>query len=156
MARKPSTPRPDLTTKQAHFARCVASGMTQADAYREAYSTSNMLAKTVHEKASKLMALDKVRARVDTLVAMRDKALMRSAVSTKTKVLKLLEEFALSATPQDSVKLRATELLGKSVGLFREVVEDVTGQHVSSEELRQELHTRLQTLLEEQDEPTLQ
>jgi hypothetical protein len=24
-------------TKQAHFARCVAQGMTQADAYREAY-----------------------------------------------------------------------------------------------------------------------
>ena len=26
-----------LTPKQAHFARCVAGGMTQADAYREAY-----------------------------------------------------------------------------------------------------------------------
>ena len=29
--------RDGLTAKQMHFARCVASGMSQAEAYREAF-----------------------------------------------------------------------------------------------------------------------
>ena len=52
-----------LTPKQQAFARGVASGLSYADAYREAgYSTANMKPKTVREKASRLMAQDNIRA----------------------------------------------------------------------------------------------
>ena len=53
-----------LTPKQEKFAREVASGKTQADAYRAAYSAGNMTDKTVIEKASRLMAQGNIRARV--------------------------------------------------------------------------------------------
>jgi len=147
--------RGTLTARQLHFARCVAAGMSQADAYREAYTVGDgTKASTVHEKASRLMAQDKIRARVDALVALREQALIRSAVDTKVKVLRKLEEFMESAEPSDAVKLRATELLGKSIGLFREVLEDGrTNREASSEELEAQLEERLRQLLGQSDDP---
>lgn len=56
-----------LTPKQEKFAQCVASGMTQADAYREAYGQGNQSDKTIVEKASKMMAMDNVQARFKQL-----------------------------------------------------------------------------------------
>ena len=53
-----------LTAKQVKFAELVASGSTQADAYRGSYDTSKMKPNTVIEKASMLMAENKVRTRV--------------------------------------------------------------------------------------------
>ena len=48
-----------LTAKQDKFARLVAEGRTQADAYREAYNASNMKPETIQKRASEL-ALDGV------------------------------------------------------------------------------------------------
>ena len=56
-----------LTPKQEKFAQNVASGMTQADAYRDAYGQGNQSDKTIIEKASKQMATDNVQARVKQL-----------------------------------------------------------------------------------------
>ena len=56
-----------LTAKQEKFCQCIADGMTQADAYRAAYSAEKMADKTIWEKASALMADGKVSARVDEL-----------------------------------------------------------------------------------------
>lgn len=56
-----------LTAKQEKFCQCVADGMTQADAYRTAYNAGGMKAKTIHERASNLMADGKISARVASL-----------------------------------------------------------------------------------------
>ena len=56
-----------LTHKQEVFAQAIASGMTQADAYRSAYNAENMKDATVWSKASVLMADGKVSARVEEL-----------------------------------------------------------------------------------------
>lgn len=58
-----------LTPKQERFAQCVAEGMTQADAYRAAYSAGKMKPETVQNKASALMRKGEVRARVEELRA---------------------------------------------------------------------------------------
>ena len=47
-------PTQKLTAKQDKFARLVAEGKTQADAYREAYNASNMKPETIHKRASEL------------------------------------------------------------------------------------------------------
>lgn len=61
------TDRP-LTLKQDAFATGVASGMSQAEAYRQAFPLSRKWKdKTVHEKASRLAAEDKVQARIQEL-----------------------------------------------------------------------------------------
>jgi len=58
-----------LTAKMEQFAQSIASGANQTDAYRVAYSTGGMTAKTVWEKAARLAAHDKVRSRISTLKA---------------------------------------------------------------------------------------
>ena len=142
-----------LTGKQRHFAQAVAAGMTQSEAYREAYNVGETTkSSTVHEKASRLMAETKIRARVDALVAMRDKAFIRSQTDMKTKVLNQLEQFMESADPTDNVRLRATELLGKSVGLFKEVIEDSRNTVRTSDEIEAEVLAKLAILLGEGDD----
>lgn len=62
----------DINADEDAFAAGIAAGMTQAEAYRQAFPKSaNWLDKTVHEQASRLAASSKVRARVAEL---REKA----------------------------------------------------------------------------------
>lgn len=75
-----------LTEKQELFVRKIIEGETQADAYRAAYSTQRMSDKTVWEKASRLMADNKVRARVAEL---RDK-IADESIMTAQERLRLL------------------------------------------------------------------
>lgn len=72
-----------LTPKQERFVQNIIEGMTQADAYREAYSTSKMTDKTVWEKASRLMSDDKVRARLQEL---RDQLAGESIMTAKERL----------------------------------------------------------------------
>ncbi len=59
-----------LTPKQLHFARCVASGMSQAAAYREAYDVKEgSKAESQQGSASKLMSNPLVRARVEAIIS---------------------------------------------------------------------------------------
>lgn len=58
-----------LTPKREKFAQGVASGLSQADAYRAAFNVGNSTAKTIQESASRLVADSKVAARVAELRA---------------------------------------------------------------------------------------
>ena len=139
---KPDTKQ--LTPKQLHFCRCVASGMTQAAAYREAYDVqAGSLSKTQQESASRLMSKPKVAARVEALVRQRERGMMASCLSDRELVLNKLRYF-MDHAETDSAKIRATELLGKSVGLFKDVVETVVQR--SPAEVEAELTERLELL----------
>ena len=76
-----------LTTKQEAFAQSIASGKTQADAYRLAYDAENMKDETIWSKASVLMADGKVTARVDDLrKAIENKQLWTREMSVKALI----------------------------------------------------------------------
>jgi len=122
-----------LTPKQAHFARCVAGGMTQADAYREAYDPSEgTKPETIHSLASRVMARGEVRARVDAIIAAKERAVAVSALSDRDKVLTKLRLW-IDGAPTDSNQLRAAELLGKASGTFTEQVSINQGDRDASE-----------------------
>jgi hypothetical protein len=59
-----------LTVKQERFCEAFIETGNASEAYRRTYSTSNMAEKTVWEKASHMLAKDKVKARVENLKAM--------------------------------------------------------------------------------------
>ena len=59
----------NLTAKQTAFAESIAIGKSQADAFRAAYNSKNMLSKTINEKASRIMADSRIRAKVAELRA---------------------------------------------------------------------------------------
>lgn len=113
-----------LTAKQAKFAANLAEGMSQAEAYRNAYDAANMAAETIHSHASRMAARDKVRARVDALIGERMRQLETRGVSDRAKVVGLLRQFAEDTARPDHVRLRAVELWGKTCGAFIEVIED--------------------------------
>lgn len=132
-----------LTPKQLHFVRCIAQGMTQADSYREAYNSKNMSNQNIYEEASRLMANPKISTRVATLIASKEAAITRSTVGLRKKVLDKLEDFMDSADKEDGNKIRAAELLGKSIGLFKEVIEDNRDKQRTPEELTAILEAKL-------------
>ena len=132
-----------LTPKKLHFARCIASGMTQSDAYREAYTVRpSTTAASVHTCASRIAGDVEVASRVQYLIGMRERAVVASAVTDRERVLAKLRGWMDEAEPSDSVKVRAAELLGKSANLFATDI-TVNDQRKSSEGLAAEIEAML-------------
>ena len=134
-----------LTAKQAKFAANLAEGMSQAEAYRNAYDAQNMAAETIHSHASRMAARDKVRTRVDALISERMRLLETRGVSDRAKVVGLLRQFAEDDARPDHVRLRAVELWGKTCGAFIEVIEDRRDRPAAA--VAVELERRLGALL---------
>ena len=131
-----------LTPKKLHFARCVASGMTQSDAYREAFNVKTLTKpESVHQSASRLIADPNVASRVQHLIGMRERAVAASAVTDRERVLSKLRGWMDEAEPSDSVKVRAAELLGKSANLFQSEI--TVTQRKDSEGLAAEIEAML-------------
>tara|TARA_R110002051_G_scaffold197843_1_gene265274 strand:- start:60 stop:524 length:465 start_codon:yes stop_codon:yes gene_type:complete len=132
-----------LTPKKLHFARCIASGMTQSDAYREAYTVRpSTTAASIHTCASRIATDVEVASRVRHLIGMRERAVAASAVTDRERVLTKLRGWMDEAEPSDSVKVRAAELLGKSANLFATDI-NVNDQRKSSEGLAAEIEALL-------------
>ena len=136
----------ELTPKQAHFARCVAQGMTQADAYREAYDPKQSTAATIHTLASRVRSRVEVRARVDALIKARERAVVASALTDRDKVLSKLRSWLEGTEKTDSNLLRAAELLGRSSGLFATDI-NVTTRERDSSAVAAEIEQRLAALI---------
>lgn len=108
-----------LTAKQEKFVQNIIQGMSQADAYRSAYSCKNMSDKTIWENASRLANDSKVSARLSELRGQLTKATIMSAqerLEWLTKVINSEEE-----TTGD--KLRAADLMNKMQGEYVQKVE---------------------------------
>ena len=136
-----------LTSKQLHFCRCVASGMAQAQAYREAYTCkATSKPETQQVAASVLMSDPMVSNRVDRLIKDHERGLMASTLSDKDKVLRKLRDLLDNAKGEsgEANMLRAADLLGKSVGLFKDVqVQEVAR---SAGEVLSELESKMDEL----------
>ena len=130
-----------LNGKKELFARKIVEGMSQADAYRAAYSTSGMSNKTVWEKASRLMADDKVRARVQELA---DEAASESVMTArerleflsrvvrgeeKEKLTQVIDGQTIDVEVASAlkVKLNALDIMNKMTGEYTTKVEGSLG-----------------------------
>jgi len=89
-----------LTPKQEKFCQLIADGMTQADAYRNAYNCKTTKQKSIIETASQLMADLNVSSRVSELKEMLvEKSLWRKEDS----INKLKEALEMSDKPNEIV-----------------------------------------------------
>lgn len=76
-----------LTPKQDKFARCIADGMTQADAYRAAYNAEKMKPDSVYHSACELMANPQITQRIQELRGkLEEKAIWTREMSVKALV----------------------------------------------------------------------
>jgi phage terminase small subunit len=110
-----------LTPKRESFAQAVASGMSQSDAYRSAFDTSRMKPETVQQKASRLMADGKVRARVEEIRA----PIVQKAQITLESHLERLKQLSEKAEQegQFSAAISAEVSRGKASGLYTEKID---------------------------------
>ena len=135
-----------LTGKQEAFAQQVAKGSVLSDAYREAYDAENMKDKTIWEEACKLAQHPKVSQRIKTIQADIEADYRTRALRREEYVLKKLQDEAEHAET-DGSRVRALELLGKTVGLFTDKVEIEQDTDKTAAELEADLERRLAALL---------
>jgi phage terminase small subunit len=134
-----------LTAKQMKFVAEVSEGGSQSNAYRKAYDTSQMAPKTIWEEASRLRRHPKVAARIEELEAEKEARRRMQALSREDRVLQELEKIAFGDGPA-SGRLKALELLGKHVGLFKP--KEVPVVERSVEDISNQLQRRLEDLLD--------
>ena len=101
-----------LTAKQEAFAQAIASGLTQTDAYRSAYSAEKMKAETVQQTACRLMADRKVTARVAEL----REELANKSLWTRERSVKVLADIADSSESKAGEVVNAVKELNSMHG----------------------------------------
>lgn len=112
-----------LTPKQEAFATEVASGKSQADAYRAAYRAENMKPPTVQKRASELMARGDIAGRVAELrKPIADKAQM--TLESHLRDLMMLRNMAVKEK-QISAAITAEIARGKAAGVHIEKSEQM-------------------------------
>jgi len=134
-----------LTAKQMKFVEEVSEGGSQSNAYRKAYDTSQMAPKTIWEEASRLRRHPKVAARIEELEAEKEARRRMQALSREDRVLQELEKIAFGDGPA-SGRLKALELLGKHVGLFKPKEVPVVERSVA--DISNQLKRRLEDLFD--------
>jgi hypothetical protein len=134
-----------LTPKQRKFAENLADGMSQSNAYRNAYDAGEMQADTIRSKASLMAGRDDIRIAVDAMTEARMRLIETRGVTDRDKVVALLRKFAEDEARPDAIRLRAVELLGKTCGAFIEVIDDRRDRPAVS--VAVELERRLAALL---------
>jgi len=141
-----------LTPKQRHFCRAVAAGSTLSGAYTEAYSTSRMNKTTIGREATRLMSNPLITTHVETLNRAKDRAVIASSLSDSDRVLSRLRVILDNAegTPAENTALRAADLLGKTVGLYKDVIETVVQR--TPAEIRADLEALYEQHKDSQDQ----
>ena len=140
---------PDLTIKQRQFVNEIVKGKlgSYKEAYAKVYDVSltkqGKIPKWVEVEASKLVANPKIALSIQKAIERKEVSAVASSLRLKNYVIeKLYQE---STTGSDASRVRSLELLGKTIGLFSDVVE--TKEARPSDEIESELEERLAELL---------
>lgn len=115
-----------LTAQMEAFAQAIAGGASsQAEAYRSAYNAEGMIPHTVQNEASKLMGRPAIAARVNALVGAKQAGKLHDCGETRRLVARELLSRINDPKASPAVQLRALELLGRTVAMFVDRVEEV-------------------------------
>jgi len=132
-----------LTPKQYRFVTLSFSGLSDIEAYRQAYDCSGLAPGTIGQKAAEIMRLPLVRGKLRSLREETDRQSTLAPSLSREWILNGIMSLALKAD-KDSTRLNAYIALGKTAGidLFREV--HVTEKRVrTAEDVERELKDRL-------------
>lgn len=138
-----------LTVKQEAFAGGLAAGLSNADAYRQAYDATSMKQGTIHNEACKLAAAPHIAVRVDQLI--REKQARNSMFTDKQRekhsdrIWRRLWELCDAPETPPAVKASLLSLGAKAAGMLTEQVrvENITSD---SKSIEAEILERLQRL----------
>lgn len=112
-----------LTAKQENFAQAIASGMTQADAYRTAYDCENSSDPVILNEASLLMKSHDISMRVKEL---KEQVAM-AAIWSRLDSVETLAEIARGVEARANEKVAAIKELNSMHGFNAPTKHEVTG-----------------------------
>jgi phage terminase small subunit len=139
-----------LTIKQRAFVDEIIKGKVGSyqDAYIKVYDVAltktGKVPKWVRNEASKLVANPNITMAIQRGLEKKEQTVVASAVKTKQYVIDRLYKESVESD-SDASRVRALELLGKSVSLFTDVVENKEAR--SSTEIEAELEEKIEQLL---------
>jgi hypothetical protein len=99
----------------------------------------------IRNEASKLAANPDIAMMVERLREQNRQSIAASMVNDRDRVLERLRQWMDDAEPTDTNKIKAAQLLGQSVGMFKDVIETNTNDRESSE-IAVEIERRLAAL----------
>jgi hypothetical protein len=133
-----------LTSKQQAFIAAKISGMSNSQAYREAYPTDGSSDRVIAANAYRLTRHPLIAPVLERAWEETVEHLTEDAAATKRYVLKSL--LALSKTAkQEGSRIKALELMGKAVGVFTPVTDTVVIAP-TADQLKKELSGHLKLL----------
>ena len=143
----------ELTIKQRQFVDEIIKG--KLGSYKEAYAKvydvtltkQGKIPKWVEVEASKLVANPKITISIPRAMERKEQSAVASSIRTRNYVIDQLYRESKEAD-SDATRVRALELLGKSVSLFSDVVE--TKEARTSDEVEADIEERIQALLNKQ------
>ena len=123
--------------------------------YKEAYAKvydvtltkAGKIPKWVEVEASKLVANPKIAISIQRAMERKEQSAVASSLRTRNYVIDQLYRESKEAD-SDATRVRALELLGKSVSLFSDVVE--TKEARTSDEVEADIEERIEALLNKQ------
>jgi hypothetical protein len=144
----------DLTIKQRAFADAIIKGKlgsfkeVYADVYDVTLTKQGKIPKWVEVEASRLMANPKVSLSIQQGLQRRETNAVASTTRTRSYVLEQLMKESKEAE-SDSSRVRALELLGKTVNLFSDTLEikESRGTH----DIEQDIESRIEALIRESE-----
>ena len=116
-----------LTAKQELFSQKIAEGMSQADAYRSAYSCKNMSDNAIYREASLLVDNPNVAQRLKELRDMAAKPSIMAAQKRKEWLTEVINDPEVDI----NARLRASDQLNKMEGEYVQKVETEPKNDVS-------------------------
>jgi hypothetical protein len=142
----------NLTIKQRAFVRAIIKGKlgSQIECYMSVYDVklnpkTKKPPKHAHVDCSVLMSNPKIALAISNGMKRKETIAVASSVRTRDYVIERLYEESKTAE-SDASRVRSLELLGKSIALFTDRIEEATQR--SSDDVMADIENKLEELLE--------
>jgi hypothetical protein len=138
-----------LTVKQEAFAQALAKGLSNADAYRQAYDVSSMKDSSIHTESSKLATNPTISTRVVEIIeaAKRKNSIFTEKQREKhsDRIWRKMWDMIEDASTPPAVKANLLSLGAKAAGMLTEQVK-IENVAAESKDIEKEIIERLQRL----------
>ena len=130
-----------ITSSMRLFAKHLLEGMSRIDAYTKAYSPRTSSRSTITANASKLFHDKRISDLMQSVETETTARLVDDQVAVRRYVMEQLHQHSIDAKTVGD-KLRALEMLGRSVALFTDKVETKT-EAINADQLKKDLRNHL-------------
>jgi hypothetical protein len=130
-----------ITSSMRLFAQYLSEGLSKIDAYTKAYSPRTSSRATITANANTLCKDSRISMLLESLETKTMERIVDDQVAVRRYVMEQLHQHSIDAKTVGD-KLRALEMLGRSVALFTDKVEQKT-EAINADQLKKDLRNHL-------------